>query len=208
MVVTGRHQFLSQLHALLQPRFYLEVGVQYGDSLRLANCPAYGIDPIPMVGNLSEGAKVFSCTSDFFFENHIVPAHIDLAFIDGMHRYEYALRDFRNIEPLCSVNGVVVFDDVLPYTQEMTSRMEIPGDWTGDVWKCFYILKKWRPELEMALVDTFPTGTLVVWNLDLSKINNLHTFTGGHPVPQEILDRTIAVPSDVVLQRLREWLDR
>ena len=39
---------------------------------------------------------------------------LDMAFIDGMHRFEYALRDFINIEPLMGAAiGVLLFGDHL-----------------------------------------------------------------------------------------------
>ena len=41
-------------------------------------------------------------------------AAVRLAFIDGMHLFEFALRDFINTERHCSPKAVIVFDDILP----------------------------------------------------------------------------------------------
>ena len=94
----------------LRPATYLEVGVSRGESLQLVGPAtlALGIDPEPRVGfTLSSNQRVFAQTSDEFFARPDVPAllggqPLKMAFIDGMHHFEYALRDFVNIEPLCS----------------------------------------------------------------------------------------------------------
>ena len=36
---------------------------------------------------------------------------MDLAFIDGLHLFEFSLRDFMNVEKLAHPGSVVVFDD-------------------------------------------------------------------------------------------------
>ena len=173
--MVSRYEFLAQLHELLQPQFYMEVGVQFGTSLRLANCPAWGVDPVPMVtgADVKPGHFVFTNTSDAFFAEVAAKPHewsthppLGLAFIDGMHLWEYAIRDFYNIERLyAEPETVVVFDDVLPYNEYIAQREQPPGDWTGDVWKVIAFLAVIRPDLETMLVDTWPTGSLVVWNL-------------------------------------------
>ena len=58
-------------------------------------------------------------TSDEFFNRrhpfaHLAGQPVDLAFIDGMHLSEFALRDFINTEKFCHAGSVVVFDDMLP----------------------------------------------------------------------------------------------
>ncbi len=163
-----RHEFLAALHELLRPKVYLEVGVQYGTSLALAvhSEKAIGIDPAPslLLEHDRPNSEVYGCTSDQFFGEHfmVIPEQIDLAFIDGSHLFEDALRDFMNIEQYCGPKSVVVFDDMLPYSQAIAERVQPPGDWTGDVWKVWSILEDYRPDLGIYAVDTFPTGTLVV----------------------------------------------
>ena len=212
-----RHEFLDMLHYQLNPRGYLEIGVLHGDSLRLARCPGFGVDPAPMVyGHLAE-TTLFQQTSDDFF-SHVEPDHlgvpIDLCFIDGMHLYEFALRDFRNTEALLANEAtVVVFDDVLPRNQGEAARVQCPGDWTGDVWKVWYALKIYRADLRVELVDTSPTGTMVVWDLkpgaadwpegdEIEKRFSSPTWDG---VPEVVLARKQAVEPDTVLHMLEAW---
>jgi len=233
--VTTRHEFLSMLHAALKPRGYLEIGVFSGDSLRLVNpgTPAIGIDPSPHLhGHFPGTTQVYRMTSDQFFREMVEPlerspdfnlAHaddvladnLDLAFIDGMHLYEYALRDFMNIERHSNLRTVIVFDDVLPRNDQEAAREQCPGDWTGDVWKTPRVLQMYRPELNILLVDTQPTGTCVVFGLSQDNLGpELYdtVMTLGldqwNDVPQEILDREGAVSPQEVLARISAYLDK
>jgi hypothetical protein len=170
--VVTRHEFLQQLHSVIKPERYLETGVQYGHSLNLAvhSKVAIGIDPYPQT-QAKPNQQIFSVTADEFFVYHMAPEDkIDMAFIDGSHLVEDALRDFINIEIHSHGKTVIVFDDVLPLTQDMTSRTMVPGHWTGDVWKIYNILRQYRPDLQLLLVDTEPTGTLVVLNLNMANV--------------------------------------
>lgn len=206
-----RHEFLKALHQLLRPQVYLEVGVQHGWSLQLSEAPrSIGIDPEPQYS--SEDHAIYKMTSDEFFDKESgwtddLRAPIDLAFIDGMHLYEYALRDFRNIERFSSGRTVVVFDDVLPTTQEMAAREICAGDWTGDVWRVYDHLLAWRADLVLTLVDTEPTGTLVVMHLNPAReIRDPLPSWGSPPVPAYILDRRHAWAPELVLQQLARRL--
>lgn len=202
--MTTRHEFLEQLHDLLKPEVYLETGVQHGWSLQLSNAPnSIGIDPNPLLQVKLPHQKIFTGTSDEYFEklSHFPDdtLRIDFAFIDGMHLVEYAARDFANITKYAHAKTVVVFDDVLPYTEEMASREICAGDWTGDVWKIFYYLRD-SPELVLQLVDTTPTGTLVVTGFDIS-----HSFVD--PINRDpdywLLENTKMEPG--VLDRRHAW---
>jgi methyltransferase family protein len=211
------------LHETLKPRGYLEVGVFTGDSLRLVRpgTPAIGIDPAPHLhGHFPGTTRIFTMTSDEFFLQHYVPDFLDLAFIDGMHLYEYALRDFMNIERYSNPRTVVVFDDVLPRNDQEAAREQCPGDWTGDVWKVPRVLEMYRPELDVILVDTQPTGTCVVFSLGQDpnclrgqgpKLYDTVMTLGldqWNDVPQEVLDREGAVSPQEVLARISAYLDR
>lgn len=211
-----RHEFLAQLHTYLRPRGYLEIGVLFGDSLRLAKCPAIGIDPNPQLRYHLPSYQVITATSDEFFDERVQSqllmewwgAHLDLAFIDGMHLFEYALRDFLNVEKYSNPRTVVVFDDVLPRNQHEAAREQCPGDWTGDVWKVPRLLSLYRPELEILLVDTEPTGTALVWKLDptfhktkmISRIESMGLDAVSY-VPDDVISRDQAVsPSEAIGQ--------
>ncbi|HLZ76887.1 class I SAM-dependent methyltransferase [Phenylobacterium sp.] len=166
-------------------RNYLEVGVHNGSTLALIEKPAIGVDPNFVFDRNPVGRKrilhLFQMGSDEFFRDYdpraIFGAPVDVAFLDGMHRFEYLLRDFMNTERVCDRNGVILMDDCLPVNLEMTERLHRPeqrqdkalaGWWTGDVWKVVTILREYRPDLRITPVDVVPTGSIVVSNLDPS----------------------------------------
>src|SRR5262249_42801751 len=152
---------LRRIHARLRPDVYLEIGVRHGFSLALAQARvAVGVDPLPeLQAALGEQVRIVSATSDEFFAGDpraLLSAPIDLAFIDGMHWFEFALRDFMNVERLASRNGAVIFDDVFPNHPLQAQRERQSGVWTGDVWKILPCLRRYRPELDLILLDTNP----------------------------------------------------
>ena len=215
--MTTKYEFLAQLHAQLQPRGYLEIGVQTGASLAIAQCPSIGIDPAPLIG--SQGDKrVYTMTSDDFwadaaltaFDNDFPP--VDLVYIDGMHLFEFALRDFINVERVCHKGTVVVFDDVLPYNEAIAAREQPPGDWTGDVWKVVDIIGNLRFDLDHRLVDVWSTGAFVVWGFGQSPIDSIILQSHyekivkrwmDRPMPSWVLSREYAATPESVLEDLR-----
>lgn len=214
--MTTRHEFLQQLHELLKPKTYLEIGVQHGWSLQLSNAAlSIGIDPQPLVSgaqlNLPGETHIAHMTSDEYFAENINLLSIDLAFIDGMHLADFAFRDFINIAKYCHSRSVVVFDDVLPTTNEMASRIQCPGDWTGDIWKLFHTIRDYTNLVE-TLVDTTPTGTMVVTGFDVNSTEWLDwatkrgqiTLDLDVPVPQHILDRRHAWSAPAVIENLKD----
>jgi hypothetical protein len=164
------NEFLERVHRTLEPRFYVEIGVEYGTSLRLSACPALGIDPAPALTEpLAEHQQVALMTSDDFFAFADVASMLgplDLAYIDGMHQIEYVMKDFMNIERHCHAGSVVIIDDVFPVHPLQAERQRASRFWTGDIWKIIPILRGARPDLLLLPVDTEPTGSLMVIGLD------------------------------------------
>ena len=164
--------FLGRLHEALRPRAYLELGLRHGDSLALARCPALGVDPgYRLKVELGPDVSLLRETSDEFFGRPKPLKPLggrgpDLAFIDGMHLAEFALRDFIGVERLAPWTGVAVFDDILPRTVEEAARDRRTRAWTGDVYKVLGILARHRPDLICLRVGTQPTGLLLVLGLD------------------------------------------
>jgi hypothetical protein len=165
-------EFLDRVHTLVEPTNYLEIGVRFGHSLALSRCRSLGIDPAYVVeAELSGEVHLRRTTSDEYFTRPEPLAvtggePFDLAFIDGMHLFEYALRDFINTEEHCHASSVVVFDDMLPRNVPEAARNRHTGAWTGDVYWLIEVLQRYRPDLATVLVDTRPTGLLIVVGLD------------------------------------------
>ncbi len=177
---------LTEIHRAFRPRNYFEIGVNTGTTLKLSSCDTIGIDPKFRVKEDVIGNKptclLYQTTSDEFFEKYdpsiLFSRKIDMAFLDGMHWYEYLLRDFYNTEKYCNKDSVIFLHDCLP-PDTFTARREqhdktlhplsiFPNDdlWAGDVWKTSAILKKYRPDLKMYTTAVDPTGLVMVTNLD------------------------------------------
>lgn len=164
---------LQFLHKKRTPRTYLEIGVQEGRSIILADkkTKTIGIDPINVLCYwLNKNIKMYFMTSDNFFEK-INPKEvfggeaIDLAFIDGMHLFEFALRDFINVEKNCHNDSTIILHDTIPLNKETSSREILKGSWTGDVFKMVLILKKYRPDLKLYNLEKSP-GACIIKNLN------------------------------------------
>lgn len=163
-------EVLKRLHQWVQPDLYLEIGVFSGRSLSLARCEAWGIDPQPNIAvELTEQHRLFAMTSDAFFAfdapELLDKRAIDLAFIDGMHLFEFALRDFMAIERYSHPHTVVVVDDVFPNHPLQAERERKTVTWTGDVWKLAHCLTAKRPDLQLTFLDTHPAGSLIITGL-------------------------------------------
>ena len=212
--IMTRHELLGLLHQKMQPRTYLEIGIRTGNSMALSRTRSIGVDPYFKIDKpIRCDVQLIKATSDDVFAGDDALAHfggvpVDLAFIDGMHLSEFALRDFINIEPFMADTGVIVIDDVLPRNGLEAARDRKTEPWTGDVYKVIEILRRRRPDLVVLLINTAPTGTAVVVGVDQastilrdSYAAEEHYLLQPDPQtpPQEYMDRSIATEPDVLL---------
>jgi hypothetical protein len=123
---------------------------------------------------------------------------IDLAFIDGMHQFEYALRDFINIEHCASPTSLVVVDDIFPNHPVQAKRVRESRVWTGSVWKLLACLRKFRGDLILIPVDTSPAGSLLIAGLDPSSRVLIEEY---NPIVRHFVDEIDDVPPIEVLGR-------
>jgi len=165
---------LEMFHSHLRPRTYVEIGVSTGDSIALARSGtrAIGVDPDPKVSRrLGSNTVIRAMQSDDYFASGKVSSDlgglpIDLAFIDGMHQFEFALRDFINIEKYSSPESTILIHDVYPLTRLTAERERKTSFWSGDIWRLILALRKYRPDLSVNVIATAPTGLGVVRGLD------------------------------------------
>ena len=208
-------EFLSRVHELAQPRTYLEIGVRNGHSIALSNTKSIGVDPAYKIADeieLKPDVTLRELTSDDFFAepDPLAPFDeptIDLAFIDGLHLYEFVLRDFMNTEKYSTVGSVIIFDDILPRKTVEAARDRETRAWTGDVWKIIPTLRTLRPDLVCLQVGTQPTGLLIVLGADPTStvLNGAYDdllkqyVDSDEDPPAEILQRTAAIPPQKIL---------
>jgi hypothetical protein len=200
---------LARIHEHLKPATYLEVGIDKGRSFEIVipETIALGVDPNPSLQKpLAPNQRVFAQTSDEFFEHCDVIAElggkpVDLAFIDGMHQFEFALRDFINLEKCCSADSIILIHDVYPIDAMSAARERASQFWSGDIWRLILILKKYRPDLTVDVIAARPTGLGIVQNLD----PHSRVLTERR---DEIIDEFLALDISVLDGRKDDMLNR
>ncbi|MEZ5960373.1 MAG: class I SAM-dependent methyltransferase [Hyphomonadaceae bacterium] len=173
-------RFIKNFHEVMKPETYLEIGTQSGGTLMLAGCASIAIDPKFQINvNVAKGKPtcfLYQKTSDDFFHHYnpttILGAAIDFVFLDGLHRFEFLLRDFMNAERFAHERSFIMMHDCVPPGFYMTTRdMDDPlrlqksrfGPWwTGDVFKVIPVLRHYRPDLKINVLDCAPTGLVMI----------------------------------------------
>jgi hypothetical protein len=202
-------RILARIHQHLKPVTYLEIGIDQGLSFEIVGPEtlALGVDPNPRLQKpLGPRQRVFSQTSDEFFEQCDVISELggrtlDLAFIDGLHHIEFALRDFINVEKCCSTESTILIHDVYPIDAMSAARDRASWFWSGDIWRLILILKKFRPDLTVNVIGSHPTGLGIVQNLDP------HSRVLAER-QHEIIDEFLALDISVLDGRKDEMLNR
>lgn len=169
-------KFLAELHATHVFDWYMEIGCRRGRSFSPVRSKTIAVDPVFSVKidviTHKPRLHIFQESSDDFFDSQFLERNeiaLKLSFLDGMHLYEYLLRDLIATERNSAADGFIMLHDCCPYDHEMTTRDldDLPdGAWTGDVWKIVPILQKYRPDLKIDVLDCRTTGLVVVSNLD------------------------------------------
>lgn len=167
--------FFRQVHASYLFDWYMEVGCRTGAVFSFARGKTIAVDPYFLATTNVIGSKpalhVFQATSDEFFASNFLEKNgvkLSLSFLDGMHLFEYLLRDFINAERLSNPNGIIAIHDCCPTNHVMTTRALDnlpPGEWTGDVWKLIPILQEYRPDLRITVLNCSSTGLVLVSKL-------------------------------------------
>jgi hypothetical protein len=212
--VRGKTRFeyltlLDQVQRELRPRTYVEIGVRFGTSLQLAvpGTTCVGIDPAAEVRYpVPRHTEIFNLKSDDFFATRdlrevLGGRPVDMAFIDGMHWFEYALRDFANIEAACSPGSVVFMHDCYPIDAASATRERTTKLWSGDVWKTTLALRELRPDLEIVTLDAKPTGLAMVTQLDPSSTVLVENMAAA-------IDHYMEIPYDEIADTRAEYLNR
>lgn len=173
------YQVLDSIHRIKEPANYVEIGVHKGVSLIQARpgTVCIGIDPQPSIEpkiapELEQklpDLTIYELTSDEFFERHdlsqLLDGPVDLAFIDGLHLFEQVLRDFVNLERESDSRTVILLHDCVPFDRVTAGRERTTDFYSGDVWKATLTIRRRRPELDMVIVPTGPTGLCLVRGL-------------------------------------------
>ena len=150
---------------------YLEIGVFNGHAFfRIKSNFKIAVDPDFRFGFFRKASKIFvnpynifnkyfSKTSDSFFDedasNLFQSKKIDVALVDGMHEYAFALRDVENVLNYLDNDGLIIMHDCNPLTEEasigydewIAGGKKIP--WNGDLWKTIVHLRSFRKDINV-----------------------------------------------------------
>ncbi len=169
-------RFMQALHRDCLFDWYMEVGCRTGRTFAPVRGKTIAVDPFFRAETNIIGVKpslyIFQQTSDDFFAGgflQAMKAKLSFSFLDGMHLFEFLLRDFIATEKASDPNGVIALHDCCPFSHEMTTRdlENLPKHaWTGDVWKLIPILAEHRPDLTITVLDASPTGVVLISGLD------------------------------------------
>lgn len=200
-------RLMAHIHAYLKPATYVEIGVDEGESLQIVQPETLtlGIDPEPRVKQaLTPRQKIYAQTSDDFFATHDVLAElggrpVELAFIDGMHQMEFALRDLINLERYCTPRSVVLIHDVYPIDEKSAVRERQTAFWSGDIWRLVVLLRRHRPDLVVHTIGAWPTGLAMVQKLDPQS----RLLRDRYP---SLVDEALAMPLSALDGRKKETL--
>lgn len=171
--------WLAWLHQTLRPACYIEIGVEKGESLALAqpSTKVIGVDPSP-VGDPLAGcpatARLYRQTSAEFL---VAPPHdsglrqngFNLAFVDGDHRFEGALDDFIGLQAWAAPGALVVMHDTLPLSELTATQERQTGFYSGDGYKlvpCLRALLSKLPKLRIVTLPVAPTGLTLITGLE------------------------------------------
>ena len=172
---------------------YLEIGVQKGKNFQLIECEEKtGVDPDP-----NSKATVFSTSDDFFKASIEENRKYDIIFVDGLHHSEQVHKDIASALLCLNEGGTIVCHDMKPTTEAMQRVPRVQIEWTGDCWKAWVKLRRYRDDLSMFVMDTdYGCGIIRKGSQQLLKINTTIEFDNLVKNYKEWLSLT---PADLTL---------
>jgi len=177
---------------------YLEIGVFNGhiffrvkSTFKIAVDPEFTFDTLRKIGKTNLFNKYFTKTSDDFFADEapqlFAQKKVELALVDGMHEYAYALRDVENILHYLTDDGVIIMHDCNPKSKEEAGTYEEwksrgkTGQWNGDVWKTIVHLRSCRDDINVFVLDCDQGLGIVTKGRPENKLkyslNDINSFT-------------------------------
>ena len=209
---------------------YFEIGVFNGHILfkikttfKVAVDPNFKFDFLRKLGksiinpyNLTN--QYYKVTSDVFFKEYagktFVKNKIELSLIDGMHEYEFVVRDIENTLHYMLDHGVIIIHDCNPATAQAEVRFEDwngEGAWNGNVWKAIVHLRSLRTDLNVFVLDCDHGLGIITKDKPEDKLNfskgEIDQFTYGDLVenrqkwlnlkPQDYFYEYFKIPKDV-----------
>jgi hypothetical protein len=189
----NRRYFINRL--LKEKKFssYLEIGVFLGHVFFYISAKKkIAVDPHFRFGlfrkfkrifnNLTNlNAKFYEKTSDAFFAEDAPGLYgnskLDVCLVDGMHEYQFALRDVENALRCLQQHGVIIMHDCNPLTAQAAISFEewkandFKSTWNGDVWKAVVDLRSTRDDINVFVLDCDEGLGVVTYGKPENKLN-------------------------------------
>ena len=181
LMARGSHSVrrIKRIARLMQAVSYLEIGVSKGRTFNALDFPRkVAVDPkfrFDTAEYRRAGVDFFETTSDAFFAEKAGSEKFDIIFIDGLHVFEQAYRDFCNSLKHAHDRTVWVIDDVVP-THELSAlpdRLEArrrrreaginAAAWHGDVYKVMFAIHDFHPDCSFVTTSTGGNPQSIVW---------------------------------------------
>jgi Glycosyltransferase 61 len=165
-------EYLLRFLNLIQPKNYVEFNTTDGKLFSHLQCPCIGIgEHYEIKSSIKIPLKLFRCKTIQFFEKYklyelLENSTLSCSFIDHAHHFEDVLKNFIELEKASNNLTLVALDNVLPRSGEEASRVRVIDRWMGDVWKIVLVLREYRPDLKIVVIDDRGTGLIFITNLD------------------------------------------
>ena len=172
---------------------YLELGVSTGEyCYNMIDCKnKYGVDVDTNI-NLP---NVFRCYTDEYFKFLDGNVKFDLIYIDAYHEKYQAYKDFYNSIDHLNGNGMIIFHDIYPLTDNHTCINTL----NGNVYELWIELVKNYPNKTSTFVGFpgDPEGTIGIYfgnEFDKNKINTIeHSYEDFFEnIPRYIYHKTLS----------------
>lgn len=119
--------FVASIARIMQPKVYVEIGIYQASTLNKVakHCGlAIGVDINPAAGKFIKAKNAeFLCGTTAELTTLCAKGNtvIDLAFIDGDHRSESVMSDFKVIDKFASTDALILFHDTWPANSDDAS---------------------------------------------------------------------------------------
>lgn len=160
---------------------YLEIGVRNPeDNFDHVKCETkHSVDPNPL------GDCTYKMTSDDFFNQLGSEEKYDVIFVDGMHDYDFVMRDIENsLKHLRPLGFILVHDTdppteirSLPYDEFNAIPDKKSKAWNGDGWKAIAQLRLQNRDIIIKSIDARNGLTIIqspaseYWNKKVGRLS-------------------------------------
>jgi predicted O-methyltransferase YrrM len=157
---------ISQLVSVLKPKLSLEIGIAKGRTskfLSRSSQQVIGIDIDPesknYVDRLSNYRALIGDSVEILNQlREELKGKLDLAFIDGNHKFEIAYEDFKLCLEMLSPGGIILLHDTHPKSIDFVSDK---NEWCGTAYRLPSAIRTDYPMLQVITFPVHPGLTLV-----------------------------------------------